>query len=117
MEPTLLEGDRVLVDRGAYRRAPPRVRDLVASVDPEEPTRRLVKRVAAVGPGQFPLTIAGPLEPSEAPSIRLGAGEVFLLSDAPGPTRDSRRFGPMPRSSLLGQVWFRIGPPARRGPL
>jgi len=116
MEPTLRPGDRVLVDPSAYRRAPPEVGHLVAAVDPGAPTRWLVKRVAAVGPGAVALPTEG-VAPGEGPALDVPAGQLFLLSDAPAMGRDSRAFGPIPLGALRGRVWYRIGPPGRRGPL
>ena len=115
MAPGILPGDRVLVDRGAYRRAAPVPGDLVALTDPQAPARSLLKRVAVVGPGRFLLPVPG-LGPEETPAVGVPAGTVFLLSDAPE-GRDSRRFGPVARASVQGKVWFRYGPRGRRGPL
>jgi signal peptidase I len=44
MAPTLLPGDRLLVVRAA-----PRPGDIVLAIDPREPRRELIKRVASVG--------------------------------------------------------------------
>lgn len=100
MLPTLRPGDRLWVDRRAYRDRLPRVGEIVVLVDPEEPARWLVKRVGAVGP-------SGNLPP----------GTVFVVSDAPGPTRDSRRFGPVATDRLVGRAYRRYAPASRRGPL
>jgi nickel-type superoxide dismutase maturation protease len=94
MRPTLEPGDRLLVDTGAYRSGPPVVDDLVVLVDPEAPGRWLVKRVRAIGPDG-----------------------VHVAGDAPAESRDSRRFGPVPVSALIGRVYRRYGPIARRGDL
>ncbi|MGP8078194.1 MAG: S26 family signal peptidase [Thermoplasmata archaeon] len=115
MWPTLRPGDRLLVDRRAYRNRGPRVGDLVVLVDPEAPTRWLVKRVAAVGPGSVP---SGPdLTDIGHPSPEAPPGMVLVASDAPGPARDSRRFGPVPVEKLIGKVYWRYAPAGRRGEL
>ena len=49
MEPAYRDGDRVLVNRLAYRLRPPRVGDVVVLRDPERTGKHLLKRVA-VGP-------------------------------------------------------------------
>ncbi len=90
MEPALVAGDRLVVAR--LRR--PRVGDIVALRDPDEPGRLLVKRVTAVVP----------------------AG-VEVLGDNQAVSRDSRRFGPVPSSDLLGTVLYRYFPPTRVGSL
>jgi signal peptidase I len=117
MEPTLRSGDRVLVDRGAYRRGRPVVGDLVAAVDPADAGRWLVKRVAGVGPGEVAVPSDRSADPSEWPRIPVPDGSVFLLSDAVGVGRDSRRFGPVPFAALRGRVWYRYAPDAVRGSL
>jgi signal peptidase I len=102
MRPTLVPGDRVYVDPRPGR---PFARgDIVVVRDPEEPGRFLVKRVDAVT-GDRPRE--GGLIPAEA---------VFLVGDNPGPSRDSRHFGPVDRRWIVGLVWFRYAPSSRRGP-
>ncbi|MCI4366431.1 MAG: S26 family signal peptidase [Thermoplasmata archaeon] len=117
MEPTLRPGDRVLVDRSAYRLALPEPGDLVAASDPSDPQRWLVKRVAAVGPGEVAVPVQGGGDPSEWPRVPVPAGTVFLLSDALAVGRDGRRFGPLPISALRGRVWYRYAPAEVRGRL
>jgi nickel-type superoxide dismutase maturation protease len=92
MAPTLRPGDRLLVDAGAYRRAAPRVGDVVVLVDPTAPERWLVKRVAAVDPA---------------------AAAVEVRGDAEAGSRDSRTFGPVPFRLLRGRVDRIYGPPER----
>jgi signal peptidase I len=88
MVPCLLPGDRLLVAR-LHR---PRPGDLVAVRDPRLPHRRLVKRVASV--------------PSAGLDVR---------GDAPARSTDSRLFGPVPETSVVGIVLYRYGPPGRPG--
>ncbi len=96
MAPTLRPGDRLLVDRGAYRAAPPEIGDIVVLVDPERPDRWLVKRVAAVDPASGTLEVRG---------------------DARDVARDSRQFGPVPLRSVLGRAFRRYHPRDRIGDL
>ncbi len=90
MEPTLTPGDRLLV----VRLGAPRPGDVVAVTDPRRPDRLLVKRVVAV----------------------LG-GEVVVRGDRPDHSTDSRSFGPVPRSSVIGRVVRRYAPADRAGPV
>ncbi|MGO9334298.1 MAG: nickel-type superoxide dismutase maturation protease [Acidimicrobiales bacterium] len=90
MMPTLAHGDRLVVKRTGRAR----VGDLVALSDPAEPTRLLVKRVAAVLP----------------------AG-LEVRGDNQAASRDSRTFGIVAPSSLVGRAVYRYFPPARVGPL
>jgi nickel-type superoxide dismutase maturation protease len=97
MRPTLRPGDRLLVWRWCRIRRG----DLVVARDPELPGLHLVKRVVAV-----------PGEPFTGISRRDG---FVLLGDDPSSSRDSRAFGRVPRTSVVGRVVFRYLPGARRG--
>lgn len=112
MLPTLQPGDRLWVDRRAYRDRTPAVGDLVVLLDPELPSRWLVKRVAVVGPGVEP---AEPGRPGGVGAVP--EGSVFVLSDATVPTRDSRSFGAVRIDTLVGRIYRRYAPGARRGDL
>jgi nickel-type superoxide dismutase maturation protease len=93
MRPTLEPGDRLLVDRSAYRRHAPRTGEIVVLVDPDEPTRWLIKRVAA----------------TDAPT-----GTVEVRGDATEVARDSRRFGPVASTAIVGRAFRLYFPVARR---
>jgi nickel-type superoxide dismutase maturation protease len=93
MRPTLRPGDRLLVDRRAYRDRPPRVGDVVVLVDPEDAHRWLVKRVSQVDPSGVSVEVRG---------------------DATEMARDSRRFGPVPMRSVVGRVYRCYFPADRR---
>jgi nickel-type superoxide dismutase maturation protease len=93
MRPALDPGDRLLVDRGAYRLRPPSVGEIVVLVDPDEPQRWLVKRIAAVDRNERTVDVRG---------------------DATEVARDSRRFGPVPFDSIVGRAYRRYFPPTRR---
>ena len=96
MAPALQPGDRLLVVRRPFGPpAWPAVGDVVAVADPREPGRLLVKRVAEVD---------------------VSAGTVDLRGDAAHASTDSRTFGPVPRTSLLGRAVHRYGPAHRSGP-
>lgn len=86
MRPTLEAGDYVLVNRWAYRVRRPSPGDLVVVVDPEEPSRFLVKRV----------------------SETTAAGEIRLIGDNASASRDSRAFGPVALDRIVGKVWLRL---------
>jgi signal peptidase I len=127
MVPALAPGDRLWVDPRALRRRPPRVGEVVVLPDPGVPARWLVKRVAATGPalvfvvrsGVVVRTGAGPVEPpaDAIEETEVPAGSVFLVSDAGAGGRDSRSFGPVEASRILGVAWWRYAPRDRVGPL
>ena len=91
MEPTLAPGDRLLVAR---TRRGLRAGDVVAVRDPRDRRRVLVKRIGAV------------LEDG-----------LVLHGDNPGASTDSRTFGPVPSSAVLGLVVRRYAPSWRAGPV
>lgn len=90
MEPTLHEGDWLLVDPEAFRRREARVGDLIVA---EGPSGLVVKRVAATLPDG-----------------------LLLAGDAtPGPGHDHELS--VPPSAVVGRPWFRYMPLRRLGPL
>ena len=89
MEPTLRDGDRVVVRR--LGRAP-RAGEVILVPDPRLPARSLLKRVAAVG-----------------------TRGIDLAGDRPDRSTDSREFGPVDPGSVEGRVLFRYAPLHRAG--
>ncbi|MGH2602294.1 MAG: S26 family signal peptidase [Dehalococcoidia bacterium] len=96
MEPTLRDGDRLLVLRGpaSLLRLGPDA--LVLARTSAVPDREIVKRIAAVRHSP-----RGPL--------------YLLLGDNPHASTDSRHFGAVPRSSISGRILVRYWPDDRRG--
>jgi nickel-type superoxide dismutase maturation protease len=90
MRPALEPGDRLLVIRTA------RVRpgDVVAVVDPRQPDRLVIKRVATASPSG-----------------------LTVLGDNPVASTDSRAFGPVDRKALRGRAVYRYFPAERRARL
>jgi len=108
MEPTLHEGDRVVVDLWTPRRRPPLPGEIVLLRSPEGDA--LVKRVVRDPP-------AGELElpPSAFPP---GPGldpTYIVLGDNPSASRDSREFGRVPLNRVRGRVAWRYWPLSRLG--
>jgi nickel-type superoxide dismutase maturation protease len=96
MAPTLLPGERLIVERRSFTRRPPRVGEIVLAVDPREPTRELIKRVAAVD---------------------AGARTVELRGDDGTASTDSRTFGSVPLTAIRWRVVARYWPARRIGTL
>ena len=95
MEPTLREGDWLLVDPDAYRSRSPRPGELIVAHDPRAEGRVIVKRVATVEADER-LSIAG---------------------DHPAHALDAGLMGPLVASAVIGRPWFRYWPPDRIGPI
>jgi nickel-type superoxide dismutase maturation protease len=88
MEPAYRAGDRVVVNKLAYRRAAPREGEVVVLRDPLRRRRFLIKRIARV------------LDDGAAP-------RYMVLGDNAAESRDSRLFGPVGRELIVGRAWFR----------
>jgi nickel-type superoxide dismutase maturation protease len=98
MEPTLRDGDRLLVLHGVHHLVAPQVGEIVMARPHAISRREVVKRVARVE--------------------RRSDGVWFtLLGDCPVASTDSRHFGPVSRGELIGRVWLRYWPDDRRGPV
>ena len=145
MEPTLLPGDRVLVDKRAYGLRIPLTEiklidgnavargDIVVFDAPDSGTR-LIKRVVALGgdlvevrdghvfiDGRLQPTATDPANlqfgggPDVAPTL-VPSGHVLVLGDARGNSRDGRWFGFVPASSLYAKA-LRVYYRSERGPV
>jgi hypothetical protein len=90
MDPTLRDGDWLLVDPRAFEVAPPQVGDLVMATDPRTTGRSLIKRVKSVGSNGV-LSIGGD-HPAHAEE------ELDVAS-----------------RSIHGRPWFRYWPLRRAG--
>ena len=96
MAPSLLHGDRLLVESRSYRRRAPRPGEVVLAPDPRQADRELIKRVASID------------EATTAAELR---------GDAPDLSTDSRTFGAVPLSTIRWRAAFRFWPPERAGRL
>jgi signal peptidase I len=131
MEPTLLPGDRVVVDKRAYGLRIPLTEvkltdgkavargDIVVFDEPETGTR-LIKRVVAIGGDVVEVRaghvfIDGRLQPADPANLQFGggpdvppilvpAGQVLALGDSRGNSRDGRWFGFVPVSALYAKA-------------
>jgi len=136
MAPTLLKGDRVLVNLRAYKREPPKRGDIVCLLDPIRDGEMEVKRVVGL-PGEWVAIVGGRVfvgreglswmaldEPYvkhnivERPAMWfVPRGHVFVLGDNRGRSEDSRDWGPVPVRLIRGKVVYRYLPWERRGPV
>lgn len=147
MRPTLVEGDRILVNKVVYGiRIPftdwrlPAVRkpqrgDLVVFRSPDLPRRDFIKRLVAVGgdeveirdmrlwvngrPLSYPPLFQqrryynrGPFGRKGSP-VKVPAGHYFFLGDNSASSRDSRYWGFLPETNLVGRAFLIYWPPRR----
>ena len=127
MLPTLQEQDRVLVNKLSYDLHGVNRGDIVVFESPqaEGEIRDLIKRVIGL-PGETveardgrilidgqpivedylgPGITTGPLEPQTVP-----AGHYFVMGDNRGNSKDSRFFGPIPESVIVGRAFVKVWP-------
>jgi signal peptidase I len=133
MEPTLMIGDRILVDKLSFHLHDVGRFDIVVfAKPPKEDTdpsiTDLVKRVIGL-PGDVISSRGGQVyingrllrEPFLPPGTvttgivtqKVPPYEYFVMGDNRSDSQDSRYFGPISRSLLVGRVVLRIWPPSR----
>jgi signal peptidase I len=139
MHPTLLEGDRVLVNKLSYDLHDVHRGDVVVfsrpagmSAGPDDPDD-LIKRVIGL-PGDTIQTKDGDVYINgrvlEEPYLEQGTvsdgidvpvtipeGEVWVMGDNRGDSQDSRVFGPIPADSIVGRAFVVMWPISRWGSL
>lgn len=139
MRPTLLEGDRIFVDKITYRFRPPHRGEIVVFKYPLDPKKDFVKRLIAFGGEEVEIRdgsiyVNGKRlgEPAEIPKhyyynrsdwayakegqkIKVPSGTFFVLGDNSAQSSDSRNWGFVSRVYLIGRaflIWWpldRIG--------
>jgi signal peptidase I len=144
MEPNFFEREYLVVDEISYRFAPPQRGDIVIFHPPQRPDEFYIKRVVGL-PGEtislrggrvmianaehpegvaldesayLPVgtaTRATTAQLAEGASLTLGASDYFVLGDNRGNSQDSRAFGPLERSHIVGRAWLRGWPLGRAG--
>jgi signal peptidase I len=137
MIPTLMVGDRILVDKLSYHLHPVHRGDVVVFATPPKEipilmVKDLVKRVIGL-PGQRissgphgEVFINGKLidQPWLTPSARaepgppivaqtIPTGDVFVMGDNRGSSDDSRDYGPVPESLIVGRAVLGFWPLSR----
>ena len=132
MVPTLEVGDRVLTNKFIYRFSEPERGDIVVfeSADGE---MNLIKRVVGL-PGDKITVVGGsfyvnderqrePYVNADLPDERtfgpiwVPEGHIFAMGDNRADSADSRVFGPVPKSNIVGEAFLRVWPPGRLGSL
>lgn len=126
MEPTLYNGQEILINRFSYLLSVPDEGDVVAFLpNGNANSHYYVKRVVA-GPGDTVLIQKGTLYVNGQESIwqmekildagtaenqlTLGNGEYFCIGDSPNNSEDSRsaNVGMVKEEDMVGKVWFRL---------
>lgn len=131
MEPTLLIGDRIVIDTKSY---PDRF-DVVSLQDPEhmdDPKEQLVKRVIGLegdviaiedgillinGEEQYSRHVASNTINWRDVRIKVPEDHIFVLGDNRNHSYDSLNFGPVSEENITGVLSFIVWPPSRFGPV
>jgi signal peptidase I len=134
MEPNFYDHEYLIIDEISYRFDEPKRGDIVVFRYPNDPRQYFIKRIVAI-PGERIKVSGGKVtlyndenpdgkvldESSYLGTIythgekeeRLDTNEYFLLGDNRAASLDSRIFGAVPRSFIVGKVWFRGWPPEK----
>lgn len=131
MRPTLISGEWIVVNRLTYKFGSPQRGDVIVFLPPTNAqTDDLIKRVIGL-PGETveikdgAVWINGKiLDESYAAGTTspdnqwvLGSGQLFVMGDNRQLSLDSRSFGPISLSQVVGRAWIIYWPPAEWGPL
>ncbi len=133
MEPLLLDGERIVVNKFVYRFRAIERGDVVVFWYPRDPSVSFVKRVVAL-PGDVVEIRGGELavngvavkEPYLPASFRdhdssgpteVRKGYYFVLGDHRRSSNDSRSWGEVPEKYIYGRAVFRFWPLGRIGPI
>jgi signal peptidase I len=131
MVPTFSNGDYVLTDELTYRIRPPERGEVVVFHDVSDPSTYLIKRIIGL-PGETVLvknntvTIENKQNPngfvlnetylpagtitSADNTWTLSSSSYFMMGDNRAVSYDSRSWGPLPASDIVGLVRFRLWP-------
>jgi len=126
MHPTLVEGDRILVNKFLYRFHPPQRGEIIVFRFPEDPKRAFIKRLIAVGGDtveirQGKLYINGALLDGggvvaytyyynqgsygqEHQAVHVPPDAFYVLGDNSAASHDSRFWGFVPKRFLIGRA-------------
>ena len=85
MEPTFKDGDRVVINRLAYLFTQPKVGDIVAVQYPNQRDKILLKKIERHTPNNT----------------------YFVVGENKSDSEDSRSFGKINKSLIIGKFWFR----------
>ncbi len=117
MEPTLHEGEFVVVNRLAYRWQEPKRGDIIVFHFPLNKQRRFIKRVIGL-PGDTVIVQDGQIsvngDPLNEPYItdaprysgewHIGSDELFVLGDNRNNSSDSQNWGTLPFGEIIGKA-------------
>ena len=139
MRPTLMEGDKLFVNKYLYRFEKPKRGDIIVFKYPVDPKKDFIKRLVGFGgetveirdgkiyidgkvlddPDSFGKFYYYNHDPYGGPNDRIliPEGAYYALGDNSANSTDSRFWGFVPKKNVLGKAIFRWWPPKRIGPI
>lgn len=136
MEPTFHSGEYILTSKITYKFRPMERGDVIVFKSPKNPDIEYIKRIIGL-PGDKVLIKNGEVYVNdrfideqyisaktnlwdggfakEDVSIIVPGEEIFVMGDNRPRSSDSREFGPVPISSIIGQVFYRYFPTNKVG--
>lgn len=135
MRPTLIEGDRILVNKIIYKFREPKIGEIIVFKYPNNPKKDFIKRLVAKG-GDMVEIKSGNIflnhrvldEPAifkkiyyynkgpygeEGVAIHIPEDALFVLGDNSSASKDSRFWGFVPRKNVIGKAFFIYWPLTR----
>jgi signal peptidase I len=124
MEPTLHNGEFVIVNKLAYKFDGPQLGDVVVFHYPRDPEQEYIKRVIGISGDQVKISsgqvyvndqpiaepyIAAP--PRYQSEWLVPEGSLFVLGDNRNNSSDSHNWGPVPIENVIGKALFVYWPP------
>ncbi len=128
MEPTLHNGEFLIVNKLAYKLGSPAIGDVVVFHFPGNPDQEYIKRIIGLPGDQVVIQqgrvfvngrsleenyIAAP--PAYEASWNVPQGAIFVLGDNRNNSSDSHSWGPVPLENVVGKAVFVYWPPQEWG--
>ena len=135
MRPTLIEGDRILVNKFIYKFTQPKRGDVIVFISPEDKKKDFIKRLVGLPNENIRISNGvilvnnNPVEEGsilkkqhyynrgdfgvEGQSVTVPNDAYYVLGDNSISSRDSRYWGFMPKKYLLGKAFLIYWPPNR----
>lgn len=128
MEPTLIQGDRIIVNKLTYRINEPKRGDIMVFKYPVNPQRDFIKRLVGL-PGETveikdsKVYINGkPIDQSFLPTgleyddfapVKIPENQYFMMGDNRNNSEDSRYWGTLPKKNIIGKAMLIYWPSTR----
>jgi len=136
MEPTFISGDYIFTSKVTYKLRSFHRGDVVVFKSPQNPDIEYIKRIIALPKDTLEIRDSGVyvnnIQISESyisaktnlweggfakngEPITIPDGEIFVMGDNRPRSSDSREFGPIPISGVIGHVFYRYFPATKMG--